>query len=205
MEEKNLNKLQDAIRHLPQHEPESLHWEKLNAELDFEGSFKQLIPELPLHEPESDFWNKIEAQLEPVKEPKHFHLNTFFRFATAAAASLLLVFAGWYVLKLRQPEKISLTYSEEMVFQEAVKPGISPDNNEVLQFIQQQCSQLPQVCQKPEFKELQLELAKLNEEHQKIQQQIAVFGEDPALIRNQIKIENLRAAFTKKLIQIIIS
>ena len=205
MEEKNKNKLQDAIRNLPQHEPENLPWGKLQAALDFEGRLQQLIPELPQHEPENDFWNTIEAQLEPVKEARHFQLKDFFRFASAAAATLVLLIASMYVLKMRQPEKAKLTYSEEIILQESAQPLLSPNSNEGLQFIKQQCSSLPDICQKPEFKELEQELAKLEEEHKMLQQQIAVFGEDPVLIRNQIKIENLRAECTKKLIQIIIS
>ena len=205
MEEKNQNKLKEAIGQLTQHEPDSRQWEKIEASLDFENKLQQLIPKMPVHEPKSSLWDKIETQLEPAKENKHFQLNTIFRYASAAAASILLLLAGIYVLKLYPQEKVKLTYSEEVVLQEPENPEISQEHNEALQFIQAQCGQLPEICLKPEFKELQLELAKLEEENRMLEQQIAVFGEDPVLIRNQIKIENLRAEFTKKLIQIIIS
>ena len=205
MEEKNYDKLKAAIGQLPQYEPDPQQWNKIEASLDFDKHLQQLLPEMPMHEPKGSLWDAIENQLEPVKETRHFQLATFFRFASAAAASILLLLVGIYLLNMYPQEKVKLTYSEEVVLQEPENPEISQEHNEALQFIQAQCGQLPEICQKPEFKELQQELAKLEEENKKLEQQIAVFGEDPVLIRNQIKIENLRAEFTKKLIQIIIS
>lgn len=205
MEEKNKNKLKATIGQLPQHEPDPQLWNKLEVSLDFDRQVKQLLPEMPVHAPKSSLWDVIETQLEPAKETKHVQLKPFFSYASAAAASIILLLVCIYVLKINPGEKVKLTYSEETVVFEPKNPETSQNHNEALLFIQAQCGQLPEICLKPEFKELQSELAKLEEENRKIEQQIAVYGEDPVLIRNQIKIENLRAEFTKKLIQIIIS
>jgi hypothetical protein len=205
MEEKNRKNLKAALAALPQHEPDPRLWHKIDASLDFEERLQKTIPGMPLHEPADSLWDKIENQLEPVPETRHFHLDRYYRYFAAAAASVILLLVSVYVLKTGTGEKVKIAYSEEVVTAEPSFSAESPDNTEGLQFIREQCSRAPEICAKPEFRELQGQLQQLDEENKKLKQQIEVFGQDPVLIRNQIKIENLRAEFTKELIRIIIS
>jgi hypothetical protein len=205
MEEKNKKNLTDALAQLPQHEPAQDHWQKIEASLAFEDRLQQLLPELPQHEPEARLWHRIEEQLLPQEQPKHFRLSDYFRHFPAAAATLLLLLATIYVLKIQKSQKVKISYSEEIAKQTPEPFSATRIPSEGLQFIQEQCGRQPDVCLQPEVKELQQQLLELENEQQKLQEQIKMFGEDPVLIRSQIKLENLRATCTKELIQILIS
>lgn len=207
MEEKNREILKQALADLPQHQPDADLWNKIEASLDFEYRLQRAIPEMQLHEPDAAFWDKIEKQLEPAKEAKHFRLNQYYQYFAAAAASVVVLITSIYFLKNQAQEKVKIAYSEEVISEEQVftKESQSEDNTPGIRFIQEHCSIQPEICANPEVKELKSQLEQLEEENKKIKHQIEIFGADPMLIRNQIKIENLKAECTKELIQIIIS
>ncbi len=71
------------------------------------------------------------------------------------------------------------------------------------EFINRQCAEDRFVCQRPEVHELRNQLTELTEEQQRIEEQQQVFGDDPALIRAQVKVENQRAEVTKELITLL--
>jgi hypothetical protein len=58
-------------------------------------------------------------------------------------------------------------------------------------------------CQRPEVHELRNQLTDLVIEQKRLDQERLTFGDDPALVRAQVKIENQRAEVTKELITLL--
>jgi hypothetical protein len=70
-------------------------------------------------------------------------------------------------------------------------------------FIARQCARQVRACQRPEVHELRNQLASLAMEEERIQQEQQTFGDDPALVRAQIKVANQRAEIAKELITLL--
>ena len=70
---------------------------------------------------------------------------------------------------------------------------ITAFNADPIAFIDQHCAKLKETCNASEFKEKKEILNELDKELQKINEMIERYGESPALIKSQIKIENMRA------------
>ena len=224
MEEKNRHRLDEALANLPQHEPDAAAWNKIEAFLDFEDRLQQIVPELPEHEPSDFLWSRIEENLPaqtgqelplPIAETAQKQTKVFslYRYAAAIAASVVLLLVGVYFF--RNPElknkaaSVHIAYSEEVLtVPEPAIPAIADfleAEHEGLAFIEQHCTQLPETCQTPEFKELKTQLAELEKENEQLKRDLALYGEDPMLVQSQIKVENLKAQVTKELIQLIVS
>ena len=76
-------------------------------------------------------------------------------------------------------------------------------DNRAEEFINRQCAEQQLVCQRPDVHELRNQLASLTAEQQRIEREQQIFGNDPDLIRAQVKVENQRAEITKELITLL--
>ncbi|CAN5913834.1 hypothetical protein BH24BAC1_BH24BAC1_36440 [soil metagenome] len=206
MVEKNQEQLKKAIRSLPDLDPEDGLWERIAADLAFEEKLAEKMPNLPTFDPAPDLWLRIAEGMEPEKKPERW--SVWFRYAGGIAASLLLVVLVAYYASVTQMDASPagyFSYSEEVLYQEVLEETPLVAEEEAQAFITAHCTRLPEVCQKEEVEELKDQLAQLEKEEKELRESLQLFAEDPDLIRRQIKIENLKAAITKELIQILLS
>ncbi|RCR67324.1 hypothetical protein [Larkinella punicea] len=192
-----------ALQQLPEHEPRPDLWDRIDADLRADATIDRALDDLPVFDPKADVWEQIAGQLEkPVVRPLW---KPVFRW-TAAAAVAAVVMGIWLVLQPASDEKVTISYQTEVVETEltvASEPLQSATDQKVEMFINEQCAQQTVVCQKPEVKELKQHLNELSNRKEAVEQELLVFGNDPALVQAQIKIENERAEVTKELVRIL--
>jgi hypothetical protein len=193
----------DLDKILPEFEPKPNLWNQIEQALDFEDLLQEKIMQLPDYEPVIEMWaNVLEAISTEKEATKTINFPIFIRWVAAASVLLIMGFV-WYFY--RPSEEIMITYSVEK------QSILKPENNEHTSnieanaeaFIKQQCEEIEVACMKPEVKELRQELAQLNTNQKELEAQMEQFGNDPALVQAQIKIENQKAEITKELINIL--
>ena len=180
---------------LPEHVPRPDLWDRIEAELALEKKLDEALPQLPEHEPDDLLWQRI-AQGLPQAAP--WWQRGSARAAAASVAAVLLAVAWWH----RPMETVTVEYRQEVAAAPPVavaEPETAADQKAEA-FIAQQCAEQATLCQKPEVKELRRQLAELDAETRELAEHLKVFGQDEALVKAQIKIENQRAAVTKELI-----
>ncbi|GAB3924560.1 hypothetical protein [Larkinella terrae] len=188
---------------MPEHEPRPDLWDRIDADLRADAVIDRTLDDLPVFEPQDDAWEQIAGRLEkPVVRPLW---PRSFRWI-AAAAVVALVAGIWAVWQPVSDEKVTIAYATETVETEwaaTPEPLPSSTDQKVETFINEQCAQQIVVCQKPEVKELKQQLRELSNRKMAVEQELLVFGNDPALVQAQIKIENERAEVTKELVRIL--
>ncbi len=100
MTELHYNTLKQALERLPQHTPPGSIWASIDQVLNEEAQLAQAVSALPQYAPPADIWASIEAQLPAAAAPQPgwtVWTNTRLHYA-AAAAVLLVVFTGWWLL-----------------------------------------------------------------------------------------------------------
>ncbi|MGB3585420.1 MAG: hypothetical protein WBA23_02715 [Tunicatimonas sp.] len=196
--------LRKAIQQLPERSAKSNTWQRLEQQLVSEEAFRRSIDQLPDREPRANVWNTIEASL--ANESKTQKL--WWPFAAAAVVSLLIV-AG-LVLSEGWGEEVTTTYSEEWVADTGI-PSETEESaleeaaleEEAWEFIQQHCQSQP-VCQTQEFQSLMAHWEELDTEETELRKTLDQLGHDPALIKYQVRIQNMKADATKELIQLVL-
>lgn len=211
-----------ALRQLPQHDPAPSLWARLDAELTADETLDRALTTLPDFDPKADLWNALERELAvesaesaqpPVKTPFTISRNTSFGQRSvrwAAAASVLLALLGGYGLyqHTSSTETVTVAYSVETM--DALPTDIMPEpaidqqaERDLETFINQACEQQVLACKKPEVQDLRQQLAELDQRKAQIDGQLRVFGEDPDLVKAQVRIENERADVAKELVKIL--
>lgn len=197
---------------LPEFDPRPDLWARIEADLDADKQLSQVVRDLPTFAPKTDLWETIEQELvqaAPAKirplwqQPQNRQL-----WAGLAVAAMLVLVGSWLFLRPESTEKVRIEYAVEQsgASQKAdtsTFPDESNADERAKEFINRQCAEDKFVCQRPEVHELRNQLTELTEERQRIEQQQQVFGDDPALIRAQVQVENQRAEVTKELITLL--
>lgn len=197
--------LKKAIQHLPDYEPRPDLWIRIEADLTADGLIDGTLEKLPHFEPAADAWDRIAAQLEtPVKPLRTRSFGWLVTTSVAAAVALLV--GVWLIFNQSAAEEVTIAYAVETAQPLPTPPA--PADTAVEQraeeFINQQCEQQVVACQNPEVNELKQQLAELNHRKSAVEQELNVFGDDPALVQAQIKIENQRAEVTKELVRLLL-
>lgn len=214
--------LDTALRQLPQHDPAPNLWARLAAELTADETLDRALTTLPAFEPKADLWDALESKLSvepteltPHSQPTPFTVSRHTGFGQrsvrwAAAASVLLSLLGGYWLYQRTlpAETVTVAYSVETT--DAPPPAALSEpasdqqaDQDLEVFINQACEQRALACKKPEVQDLRQQLADLDQRKAQIDGQLRVFGEDPDLVKAQVRIENERADVAKELVKIL--
>jgi hypothetical protein len=186
---------------LPEFEPKANLWSQIEQTLDFDDLLEAKIKDLPEFEPSLE-WNSILEEISVEKKPKIIKFPSFIRWSIAASVLLILGFV-WVFNKKSDEGVISYSVEKQVEIQSDLQTNVSNSEGDAEKFINQQCEEVEVVCMKPEVKELRAELAELNLNQRDVETQIEQFGNDPALVQAQIKIENQKAQVTKELINIL--
>lgn len=186
---------------LPEFEPKANLWSQIEQTLDFDDLLEVKIKDLPEFEP-SVKWNGILDEISTDKNLKIVKFPSFIRWGIAASVLLALGFV-WLFNKKSDEGVISYSVEKQAEIKSDLQASTTQAESEAEEFINQQCEEVEVVCMKPEVKELRAELAELNLNQRDLETQIEQFGNDPALVQAQIKIENQKAQITKELINIL--
>ncbi|WP_375443919.1 hypothetical protein [uncultured Fibrella sp.] len=224
--------MNDLLTRLPEYEPRPDLWNRIEADLDTDERLVQVINELPDFEPENDLWDRIDAALDQpnptLQEPRlllhpatesarqvpfgrqtgQVHIAPRWRawLATGVSAACLVLLGTWlfrYMTAL-PTERIEYAVEQaEPVPTDVALPEQSTADQRAEEFIARQCEESALACQKPEVRELRAQLGELTSEQQRLAAERRTFGDDPALVMAQVKLENQRAEVTKELITLL--
>lgn len=199
---------------LPEYEPHPDLWNRIDADLTAAERFDDVVSKLPQTDPRADLWDAIEAELaeqvppHPAVQPYKSQVSQAIRplwatIAAAAAVAAIVLIGFWINWQPDASERME--YAVETGVVNAANP-ISADTDadrRAEAFIAQQCAAQTVACQQPEVHELRNQLAELTTEQQRLNKERQTFGDDPMLIRAQVKVENQRAEVTKELITLL--
>jgi hypothetical protein len=116
MEEKNKEILQKALQSLPELEPDTALWNTLEKSLDFEDALQKTISALPEIEPSKEGWLAIEQELtKEIRPDRQKKTQLLVYYWLSAAACLAMCIIGWIMVKNPSTDKLTLTYSQEVV------------------------------------------------------------------------------------------
>lgn len=118
------------------------------------------------------------------------------RFLIGIAACLVLVMATYSVWKVSSHQSVP---GDLVIEKPAVIPElkISHEENSAMEYIRRLCAAENPSCESPDFLELKTEMEDSFRQIEEINHQIAVFGEDPALLKAKIRAENHKAEVIK--------
>lgn len=221
--------MNDLLARLPEYEPRPDLWNRIEADLDTDERLAQVIKELPGFEPENGLWSRIDAALDhleadasPVSEEPRMlvhpatesarqvpfgHRIGQVRWLGAGVAAACLVLLGtWLFRYMTALPTERMEYAVEQAGPASTDVALSEQSTadqRAEEFIARQCEEAALACQKPEVRELRAQLGELNSEQQRLEAERQTFGDDPALVRAQVKLENQRADVTKELITLL--
>jgi hypothetical protein len=189
--------LKKAIHQLPEFEPREGLWNRVAEELDFEQKVKPLIASLPEHEPTISF-DQITERLDDGK--KIYRLG-FMKYAAAIAASLFIAYFSWNQFRkgIAAPEKIE--YSQETVLPTDTLNNTDKYEQKAMEYIEESCNSQPAKCAMKDINVLKTELQYLYNQNQLLQEEGVKYGNDANMVKDQIKLENMKSKVIKELIQ----
>jgi hypothetical protein len=185
---KNINLENGLIDHLP----DAMVWSNIEKALDFESSLTDRLPHLPVYEPDAEVWNKISRQLP---SRKSFSIN--FRYWTVAASVAVMLVTTLLVLQSdfgksdRQQVFTHNTLTENDMEQAALTE------------IKKHCSLHMPVCEQSNFQELMQLYEELTSDEMALKSAMKQLGDSPEMIQALVKIENMKSATIRDLIQLI--
>jgi hypothetical protein len=169
---------------LPEYEPSDSVWQNIESKLK-QDLFQVALKSLPEYEPEEKVWANISTQLN----------KTYWNIGKWAAAASILIAVGLYF----NSQKYEVTYTKQ-----EIAPDLLLTENDKSQFgyeqIKKICSEDRIVCEKPEFKELEIELEELNTASIELKTAIGKYNTEPELIAQLTEIENQKANIISKMV-----
>ncbi len=204
--------MNDSLPQLPEYDPHPDLWARIEADLLADEQLGRAMQTLPDYEPKADLWDAIDHDLqadETLKiRPLWSQPKTRSLWAGLAAAAVVVLVGSWLFFRPEPTETVRMEYAIEQTDSANPTKIQSIDRQSSAdvraeEFIAQQCAEQNIVCQRPEVHELRNQLTNLTEEQHRLDREQQIFGDDPALVRARIKLENQRADVTKKLITLL--
>lgn len=209
--------MNDLFPQLPEYDPHPDLWARIEADLDSDATLARVVGQLPDYEPQTDLWAAIDGQLAPVTIPvvpvaqpvvmRPLWHQPVRQLWTAFAVAAVVVLAGtWLIVRPVSTESVRVEYAVEQTTEmpnQDMMSATSAADERAEAFIARQCAEQQLACQLPEVHELRNQLTDLTTEQKRIEQERRTFGDDPTLVRAQVKIENQRAEVTKELITLL--
>ena len=203
--------MNDSLPQLPEFDPRPDLWARIEADLNADEQLSRVVQNLTEFEPKAGLWDAIEQELTPKEtnvRPLWGQLQTRQLWAGLAVAAMLVLVGSWLFLQPEAADEVRMEYAvEQSSTSQQLEIDAFADESDADKraedFIDRQCAEDKFVCQRPEVHELRNQLTSLTAEQQRIDEQQQLFGDDPALIRAQVKVENQRAEITKELITLL--
>ncbi len=186
--------LKNAIKQLPDYQPDTRVWSNIITSMEFDTFLEKNIIQLSHYEPNSTVWDNIATQL-PIKNRRT--INWRWQLSIAATFAVLLI-ALVSIHQQRQP-RFSLQNSTEEHM-----PTLLMDDWEAAAtsyaLVEDLCKQYPFFCEQEIVQMLKTEIAELNTAKLEIEQAMAQYGKQAVFIHQMKKIEQSRATALKQLV-----
>lgn len=200
----------NSFSDLPEYDPHPDLWSRIEADLTSHEQLTKVLADLPEYEPAPDAWDTIaqsldaaEHLIEPLALPTRVvRLRPWWAAAAAVVVTMVGVWLSW-PSKQSAGERIEYAVETGSVVTAPPPFTVTEADRRAAAFIEQQCAAQTVACQQPAVHELRTQLAELTRQEQRLAQQRQTFGNDPALIRAQVAVENQRAEVTKELITLL--
>ncbi|MDO1449495.1 hypothetical protein Q0590_24680 [Rhodocytophaga aerolata] len=178
-----------------------LPWEKIEHALENQERLNRAIQSLPVHKLHKDVFENI---IEKTQKEKPVRSSPYLYWIAGMAASLLLLLSFLWQNEIpASAEKIHITYREEAIPPtdwQAVYSQL-PEEDELMQFIRENCARLAMQCQEPGFRGLLEEYLELHAARQELVNQLQTHREQTQLATYLVRIEKEKTEVGKKLIQ----
>jgi len=193
----NNNVLTHGLNQLGSFDPPESVWNNISKEL----TTHEKSPSLNQYDPPETVWENIDSRLtaKEVNRMKR-QIIRLFQWTSAVAAILVL---GLFIYTSINSNNNSFNYSEEWLELRDVQYW-NEDNYSVEYALAKICEEKPIACKSPEFKEMEEELAFLDQSKQTILQQLNKYDTNTELEILLTKIELERSSLIKDMIAITI-
>jgi hypothetical protein len=200
--------MNDLFNKLPEYDPHPDLWTRIEADLASDEVLARAITELPQYEPKADLWDcTADFSLNDAgRRPTEVRTTWIVRplWAGLAAAAVVVLIGIWLFWQPATGSNERIEYAVEMSESWPTAPTLAEPSDEASRraeaFIRRQCAEQTLACQRPEVHELRNQLTELTSEQHRLEAERQTVGDDPALVRAQVRVENQRAEVTKELI-----
>jgi len=192
-------KLHNNIANLKEHNPPSEVWTNLQNELVLQNA----VAALSSYEPPSAIWEEIQGELA-TRKPKGrvVPLQRWIRYAAAAAVIGVVTLFGLSQFTENTITNSQLSYSVETVSDDLLKKDWNEDED-AFDYLMAICKEKVLACKNPEFQILQTELQELNDAKTMLEEAIGSYGTNANLISEMKDIEFARTTIVKQMIDVI--
>ena len=190
-----------SIPNLPEYEPDINLWGNISSSLVFDIELEKAIVELPSYSPNENLWSKISIGINSNHINPRIRIVKTLRIPVGIAASFLLVATIYFAFFNNNRGSISYTEEVSLEWQNNIETrNVNPEK-----LIQEICEKHTFLCENEEFKEKSDLLIRLNQNLEKINNEINMYGTSISLEKSRIKVENRKAQVVKELIKQIVS
>ncbi len=184
--------MKDPLNSLPQYDPPEEVWENVRSVLEGDSALRASLKHLPQYEPPGKIWGGIKKELE---NKKRFLI---YRLAAAAAILLIPLGAWWFLNKPVSSERITISFSQEVVQKRPVLSNEEADR-EITQMVDGWCEQYDWICTTDEFIYLKNELEDLSQARVRLLKAIGPYDDNPVLITTLSRIERERSEVLRRM------
>lgn len=214
MKDHNHNRLEKALSEMRTYSAPDMLWTRISDQLMDEVKesnryeYESSLEALPQYDAPAQVWNNIEAVLHPAQtatsssplQVVSSRRNKWIAWLSTAAVLSGLTLGLSFLLKPNTNNNLS--YSQELLPNTNVSEGNDNGEEQVLSLIAQRCEAEKQLCQNPEYLNLQANLEELNQAKTRLEAAIGEYSNDPDLAAQLAKIERDRSHIINKLISL---
>ena len=186
MNERNYDRLRQALDRLPIYSPPEDNWAAISRALD-----PPLGERLPTYAPPPEVWNAVSKGLDTAPRVRRLPPR---RLLAIAAAVLLLLSAGMFLLRYDPGPSVSYAYGQEA--QPAAVVADWDDDEESFVRARQKVQQRNE----PRLNNLGHELDELTSAREEVKAMLVAYGDDPDVIQQLAAIERERDDVYRRII-----
>ncbi|MGB3547482.1 MAG: hypothetical protein WBA17_10940 [Saprospiraceae bacterium] len=194
MQEKNRDRLREALQNLPAHDPPKNTWDNLVARLNTPVS---LADRMPAYAPPPGVWNGLNEGLDRQKRSRVVHLRRRRVLGTAAAAALLLT-AATALWQLNQGPSVSYAFATEQISHLEVADDWEADEDRFDGLMVKLADH-----NEPTHNELLLELEEMDDARNQIMSMLNSYGNDANLLNKLADVERTRSELYRRAIALV--
>ncbi|MBI9069138.1 MAG: hypothetical protein JEZ09_17715 [Salinivirgaceae bacterium] len=192
-----MSKKVDIKNKLPKHIAPDCVWTKIATHLDYldnQNNNSRLATKLPTHTA-PDIFAKIQVE----KRSK----TKFISYRNAAAAILILVSTSIGITTYLVKNNANIAHTIEMEPESTTNTNIFnfQTSNEFSYILSQSCNAQPEVCNKPEYENLQKQLNDIEKEIETLKQALSTY-KDPNLEKHLVRLINDKVKLEKYLLNL---